>query len=261
MAKDKGTLKAYLEYQRDARVQKYKTKGIVVAFDGMPGSGKDFQIDKLEGALRKEGARANTFRETSLVKSDERIAYMEDVRRTGIENPDKSAQLYTEDRIKAWETYIIPAMKEDGLVLLDRCGYSTLLIQALTRNINLNNQKELTSLAEELFPEPIIPPHVSFFTICTPEIAYERAKERYENSRGELTDYFDEVYISHYRMTHSDETASKEKMRMWWLETNKEMYRGLKRAIPNSHLVTTGRKTDKVNPVIYEITKKLNDNK
>jgi len=250
-------LRKFLETLREDRIKRLGVKSTLASINGMNGSGKDFHQNLLEDTLRKEGIRVNPFRATSLVRSDERVSYHDECVLNKFEEPDRTLELYTRDVGEAWEKYIIPSAKSEGIIILDRDPYSSLVIQSIVRNIKFNSE-EAKKIAEKLFPYPIIPPHLSLITICDPQIAYERAKERYEISRGSLEDIFDRYYITAYVMVNGKE-SSLEDMQMWWLQNTKEKYGELDKVIPNGTIIYTGKRSDRLNPMIYKSVKKAHE--
>jgi len=257
-AKD-WNLREYLKELRKERIKKYSLQSLIVSFDGMSGAGKDVQITRASGTLKNKysGIRVIDFRESTLVKSPERISYLQSIIEGKEEDLDRTLDLYTQDRVKAWETHIIPAAKSEGIILLDRSSYTTFAIQSFLRNMNNRrvDKEELKSLVERLFPEPIVPPEKAIFTICEVKTAYERISERERRrtiSRNEDTDpvhrYEREIYSRIMGTINvTDEAPTK-----WWLAGSKEAYRWLAKRIPDSVQVLTGRNTIRVNPVLFK---------
>ena len=242
------------EVREDSRVS-LRIESAMVSIDGMNGSGKDWHGNKLEDTLRKEGMRVITHRATSLVKSSERVSYHDEVVRTLREDLDKTLELYARDLTDAWERYIVPSAKEDGIIILDRSPYSTLAVQFILRSIDPGS-REAFDLAQKLFRDPMVPPGLAIFTVCAPQIAYERALQRRRDARSEFDDVFDPYYKVAYAQMHRGAQNTLEVMRKWWLETTKDMYERLRKVVPDGVIIQTGRKTDRLHPEIYFYTNK-----
>lgn len=256
-----GTIKSFLKDLRDKRTRKYGIEACIVSFDGANSSGKSQQIGrakslivdqkKVYGSIPVRDTRES--RELDETESERRQDYTRKISRERVEDIDETLELYTMQRVKAWREAIIPKYcGQKGFLFLDRSAYSTLAIQLFLRGIEPGSREAL-ELTERIFPEPIIPPHVAIFTICMAEIAYERAKKDYE--RKGLEDYFDPFYITSYKLMHSGEEAPLEVMRRWWCEVSNRFFKDTAVELPDKQIVTTGRNTDYLNPIIERALK------
>ncbi len=261
-------LKGYLEELRRERRKRYCIRAKIISFDGIKGSGKETQISRAKDALRSS-FRILDFRETSLVKSLERIRYLDDVVSGRIvEDPRETAGLYTKDRAKAWNDYILKAAQDPGVILLDRSAYTTLASRLLAEKISSDQVDE--RFIESLFPDPIVPPDEAIFPSCQIDIAYVRVMKRRSDykpvsgflktnkkgeppsSPGNNSDPIGNYPRYAYRRVNGVDIDQSNALR-WWLTATDNAYKGLVKAVPNGHLVLTGRRTRKVNPVIAEI--------
>ena len=113
------------------------TMGIFITFEGIEGSGKTTQIDLLKEYLLEKNYRVEITREpggTSIGKQ---------IRRILLDNNNKKISGETElllslaDRVQHLQEVILPALKEDKIVLCDRFSDSTLAYQGYGRKIDL----------------------------------------------------------------------------------------------------------------------------
>ncbi len=102
-------------------------KGVLIVLDGIDGTGKTTQAQRLLAALQKKGADAVYFREPSdsqwgqAIKTKARIA--------GSVTPEEELDLFQRDRKENVEKNLIPALQEKKVIVLDRYYFSTIAYQ------------------------------------------------------------------------------------------------------------------------------------
>lgn len=103
-------------------------KGLLVALEGIDGTGKTTLIRQLEEYFSKRGLSVRTLREPTDGK------YGQEIRRLGREGrhqvtPEQELDLFIRDRIEDCEKNIRPALAKNELVLIDRYYFSTVAYQ------------------------------------------------------------------------------------------------------------------------------------
>lgn len=249
-----------LKNLRAERRTKFGITSTIISLDGMKGTGKT-RAREVVDSLRHHYIRINDFRETSLVKSNERMTYLENVvRERLVEDPNITASFYTADRIQAWDRHIIPSAQELGIIILDRSVYTTAVHHMLAEKIQPNkiSQERLLEILNILLPEPIIPPDLAIFTSCQVNIAYERIKEREKERRdsnlGSVNSTSSKDPISEYpAYAYKRENLRDgipEEVTRWYLTRTDQLYRTLAGMVPNGTIVLTGKKSNGINKQI-----------
>lgn len=134
--------------------------GTLIVFEGADGSGKTTQIKELKKLLEKEGHKVTVSSwktapiigdflalNESLKKVDERVL------------PETSVFLQTADLLYRIEREVIPALKRDHIVILDR-GIHTLLVRGLMVGMSLSQLQTgllwwRNSIYKEIFDKAI----------------------------------------------------------------------------------------------------------
>lgn len=102
-------------------------KGYLFVFEGIDGSGKSTQAVLLMDALQKRGINAVSFREPSDGPWGKEIKRK--ASRAGSLTPEEELELFQKDRRENVEKNLIPSLKEQKAVILDRYYYSTIAYQ------------------------------------------------------------------------------------------------------------------------------------
>ncbi len=140
----------------------------LIAFEGVDGSGKSTQLERLATRLRASGCDVVTTREPTEFPSGQRIREMA---RSGEElEPEEELRWFVEDRRVHVDQVITPALRADRIVLTDRYYLSTVAYQG-ARGLDY---EEILSDSEDEFP---IPDLVLLLEI-DPQIAFERVHAR-----------------------------------------------------------------------------------
>jgi len=142
--------------------------GRLIAFEGLDGSGKTTQLDRLAARLRAAGCEVVATREPSDYPSGRRIREM--ARSGTLLEPEEELRWFVEDRRTHVEKVIQPAMRAGKVVLTDRYYLSTVAYQG-ARGLDF---EQILAASEEEFP---IPDLVLLLEI-DPQLAYERVHAR-----------------------------------------------------------------------------------
>jgi len=252
-------LRKFLIELRESRKKELDFHSMIISFNGMHGSGKSTEIKKLEETLRARKITVNGRRPSGMVRSDERRGYMEEIKKTNIENLDRTLELYTKDAVEAWREQLVPLAQREGIIILDRDPYSSLAYQLIVRESSPRS-KEALDLAERLFAHPITPSDLAIFPTISAKTALRREVEKYEAHKNDpnVEDIFDPYYIVAYAMCHNGKLASKNTMRLWWLEATMNMFREIRRLVPEGFEVNlSGKESNKLNRSIDDQVSKV----
>lgn len=123
-------------------------RGSLVAFEGLDGSGKSTQIERLAGRLRDAGQTVVTTREPTDGAVGRRIRAMAASGRAL--PPEEELRWFVEDRREHVESLIAPALAAGSVVLTDRYTLSSVAYQG-ARGLDW---RAILEEGERLFPLP-----------------------------------------------------------------------------------------------------------
>ena len=124
-------------------------KGLLIAFEGIDGTGKTTIAQMLKERLEALGQSVVMFKEpTNETEAGKKIraSYLE-----GRASLDIELQWFIEDREWNVTTNILPALAENKIVFLDRYFFSTACYQGVRKN---NDWFSILELNRKKFPEP-----------------------------------------------------------------------------------------------------------
>jgi dTMP kinase len=152
---------------------------MLIAFEGIDGSGKTSITRYLKKELQKMGYDVVLFKEPTNSEWGIRL------KKSAHLEPEEELELFIRDRIYDVERNIIPALKQGKIVLMDRYYYSTIAYQgALGLDINEIKQKN-----EEIAPKP----DLIIYMDIAPEKAIKRVTRRGKPDRFEDIGYLRRV--------------------------------------------------------------------
>lgn len=156
--------------------------GVFISFEGIEGSGKTTQRDRLSKRLREEGRKVVETREPGGTPLAERIRHIL-LEPSGLSSepmtPQCEAQLVLACRSQHVEQVILPALKEGAIVLCDRFSDSTLAYQGYGRGMDLQVlQKFNRSVTDGLVPDLTL-----LFDLPVPMALARRRKPEIEQNR------------------------------------------------------------------------------
>ena len=169
------------------------SKGKLITFEGIDGSGKSTQAKKLVDYLNKSNQTAIFVREPGGTTISEEIRdillnrHLEDI------NDRTEALLMTGSRSQLTHEIIIPNLNKGLHVIADRYSDSTLAYQGGGRQIDLDWLIELNKFATYN-----LDPNITFFIDVIPEEAYNRKnkdKDRIELAGIELQNRVRDTYL------------------------------------------------------------------
>ncbi|NUT56821.1 MAG: dTMP kinase, partial [Thermoleophilia bacterium] len=116
-----------------------------VTFEGMDGSGKTTQVERLRAALEAEGREVVTAREPGQTELGEAIRDL--VLHGGPMTPWAEALLYAASRAEVVAEVVRPALERGADVLLDRYLDSSIVYQGIGRGLGVDEVLEVNVLA------------------------------------------------------------------------------------------------------------------
>ncbi len=116
-----------------------------VTFEGMDGSGKTTQVERLRAALEAEGREVVTAREPGQTVLGEEIRNL--VLHGGPMTPWAEALLYAASRAEVVAEVVRPALDRGADVLLDRYLDSSIVYQGIGRGLGVDEVLEVNLLA------------------------------------------------------------------------------------------------------------------
>ena len=149
-----------------------KEKGYFISFEGIDGSGKSTQIQKLSRFLETLGFDVIITREPGGSVGGEEIRNLLLQGNIDRWSPETEILLFTAARRDHLERTILPAMEDDKIVICDRFTDSTRMYQGM-RGPNLRNLVDMLN-------EKIIDcdPDLTIVIDIDPQISLKRAKSR-----------------------------------------------------------------------------------
>ncbi len=165
--------------------------GYFITFEGGEGTGKTTIINYISKYLNDKGYSVVTTREPGGIDIAEQIRnIILDVKNTKMDYRTE-ALLYAASRTQHLAEKVIPALKENKIVLCDRYLDSSLVYQGIARGLGVDNVLKVNMFATEYMP------NITFFIDVKPEICFKRLKDNHrEMDRLDLEkmDFHNMVY-------------------------------------------------------------------
>jgi dTMP kinase len=179
-------LKEFIKRERLVVHQKgTRFKGKFIVFEGIDGSGKTSQLERVALWLKQHNITVMTNREPTSSPAGLRLR---ESASSGRVTPEEEAELFLQDRRWNVENNILPALRADKTILQDRYYYSTIAYQG-ARGLDAD---EIRRKNEAFAPRPDL---VLLFDL-DPETALERIKK----NRGEIPNLFEKLdYLKRVR--------------------------------------------------------------
>jgi dTMP kinase len=167
---------------------------LFITFEGVEGSGKTTQIQRLKKYLTQKGIHCRVTREPGGCSIGEKI-------RKILLNPDHREMvpatellLYEAARAQHVKEVIKPFFKKEGVVLCDRFSDATLAYQGYGRRIDLKWIQRLNHFASQG-----IRPDVTFLLDCPSDVGLKRAIRRIRTLKQEREERFEMEEIKFHR--------------------------------------------------------------
>ncbi len=167
---------------------------LFITFEGIEGSGKTTQIQRLKKYLTNKGIHCKVTREPGGCLIGEKI-------RKILLNPDHREMvpmtellLYEATRAQHVIETIKPFVEKEGIVLCDRFSDATLAYQGYGRRLDLKRIQDLNLIASQG-----IRPDVTFLLDCPSDVGLKRAIQRNRTLKREREERFEREEIQFHR--------------------------------------------------------------
>jgi dTMP kinase len=169
---------------------------LFITFEGVEGSGKTTQIQRLKKYLTRKGISCKITREPGGCPISEKV-------RKILLDPDHRGMvplselfLYEAARAQHVEEVIIPFLKKGGVVLCDRFSDASIAYQGHGRGVDLGWVEKLNRLSSQS-----IKPDITFLLDCPSTVGLKRARRRNQVAGNEKQDRFEREKIDfHHRV-------------------------------------------------------------
>ncbi|MCX8117437.1 MAG: dTMP kinase [Desulfobacterota bacterium] len=167
---------------------------LFITFEGVEGTGKTTQIERLRKYLTQKGLLCKVTREPGGPPISEKIRkILLDPAHKHL-SPLSELFLYEAARAQHVVEVIQPLLRKGTIVLCDRFSDATLAYQGYGRGLNLSLVKKINRLASQG-----IEPDLTFLLDCPLELGLKRARKRNRTSRKEKEGRFEEESIQFHR--------------------------------------------------------------
>jgi len=217
----------------DLRIWEVTKLFLFITFEGVEGSGKTTQIQRLKKYLTQKGIRCKVTREPGGCSISEKI-------RKILLNPDHREMvpmtellLYEAARAQHVIEIIKPFVEKEGVVLCDRFSDATLAYQGYGRKIDLKWIERLNHLSSRG-----IRPDITFLLDCPSDVGLKRAIQRNRALKQEGEERFEREEIEFHRRVRKGylAIARKEPRRVKVIDTGQgeeKVFEKIKKIVDN----------------------------
>jgi len=217
----------------DLRIWEVTKLFLFITFEGVEGSGKTTQIQRLKKYLTQKGIRCKVTREPGGCSISEKI-------RKILLNPDHREMvpmtellLYEAARAQHVIEIIKPFVEKEGVVLCDRFSDATLAYQGYGRKIDLKWIERLNHLSSRG-----IRPDITFLLDCPSDVGLKRAIQRNRTLKQEREERFEREEIEFHRRVRKGylAIARKEPRRIRVIDTRRgeeKVFEKIKKIVDN----------------------------
>ena len=167
---------------------------LFITFEGVEGSGKTTQIQRLKKYFSQKGISCKITREPGgcLIGEMVRKILLNPDHREMV--PSSELLLYEASRAQHVEEVIKPFLKKGGVVLCDRFSDATLAYQGYGRKIDLKWIEHLNHLSSQG-----VKPDLTFLLDCPSDVGLKRALHRNRTLKQENEERFEKEKIQFHR--------------------------------------------------------------
>ena len=206
-------------------------RGILIAIEGIDGSGKSTLAQSLSLALEQQGFNTLLTKEPGDSQLGKEIRELVCTQNIAI-SPIAQYLLFAADRAQHFTELIIPALKNNILIICDRLADSSLAYQSYGNGVDIEMVKSINTWSMHN-----IVPDLTIFVRVPVETALERCGKRGALSAYEKKDFlyrvangFEEIYKNRNNVIMVDGTESPENLNQIAVHTIKQWL------IDNNHL-------------------------
>jgi dTMP kinase len=160
------------------------SRGLLIVFEGIDGSGKTTQVHLLDERLRREGYDVVCLKEPTGGPWGQKLRHLARYGRQQV-SPGTELEWFLQDRREDVEHNIQPALVRGQIVLLDRYYFSTMAYQGALQF----DPEEIRVCNEAFAPAP----DLLFLLDVTPALGLQRVQQRGMLSHFERLDYLERV--------------------------------------------------------------------
>jgi dTMP kinase len=175
--------------------QQLLKRGILIAIEGIDGSGKTTLAQAVHARLEEEGFQTVLTREPGDSALGKQIREIVQTQKTPI-SPKAEFLLFAADRAEHFDKLIIPALKNNYIVISDRLADSSLVYQGYGRGLFIPTLRAINSFAMSTPEDQYINQHTPDITIYVRvpvKVALERCKKRSSLSTFEQGEFLESV--------------------------------------------------------------------
>jgi len=190
------------------------TRGILIAIEGIDGSGKSTLAKNVSLSLEQQGFNTILTKEPGDSELGKEIRTLVQTQNIPI-SPRAQYLLFAADRAQHFIEVIIPALKENAIIISDRLSDSSLAYQGYGNGLDLAMVNSINAWSMHT-----IIPDLTIFVRVPVEIALERCNKRgtlsaYEKRKDflyKVADGFEELYKNRTDVIIVDGTESQESL-------------------------------------------------
>lgn len=200
---------------------KQLNRGILIAIEGIDGSGKTTLAQSVNATLAQQGFDTVLTREPGDSALGKKIRELVQTQTMPI-SPKAEFLLFAADRAQHFHELVIPALENKKLVISDRLADSSLAYQGYGRGLYIPTLRTINSFAMNTLQETYINPYapdITIFVRVPVKVALERCKKRSSLSIFEQEKFlesvalgFEEIYKSCIDYVAVDGTTSPEEL-------------------------------------------------
>jgi dTMP kinase len=189
---------------------------LFITFEGVEGSGKTTQIQRLRKYLTRKGIPCKVTREPGGCPISEKIRKILLSPDHGKMVPLSELFLYEAARAQHVKEVLIPFLKKGGVVLCDRFNDASIAYQGYGRRVDPAWVRRFNELSSQG-----IKPDITFLLDCPSTVGLKRALQRNRASGNEKQDRFEREKISFHRRVRKGylSLAKKEPRRVKVIDT------------------------------------------
>jgi len=177
-------------------------KGYLITFEGIDGSGKSVQAQRLYNNLKKHGLDPLLIREPGGTEVSEKIRDILLLSERGSVSPVTELMLYEAARAELVSRIISPALKDGRVVISDRFTDSTVAYQGFGRGLDIDLIEQIN-----FFVCRQIKPHLTIILDITLEESLRRRNsisKKEDRIEKETSDFFKAVITGYKSIADSD---------------------------------------------------------
>lgn len=175
------------------------SRGVLIVFEGIDGSGKTTQIYKIAHSLKKYNYSVTVTHEPNHDSKWGQLIQNKVKKHREEVTPEKELEWYLKDRKWDLKNNILPALEKNHVVLVDRYYLSNAAFQGALKTFTLEDILQKNSFARK--------PDLWIFLDVTVQLGQARIRQRDKNNKIdqlELADYQEKVRLNYKQLASMD---------------------------------------------------------